>query len=73
MTGAMPQPDPLRPAPRRPRFPPDMRDMLSPYLGTPGPGPRDPRKRGEPEREPVEPDKPNLLSGGAAAPLEFDD
>jgi len=37
-----------------------------------------PRKRprskgGEPEREPVEPDKPRHLSGGAAAALEFDD
>jgi hypothetical protein len=37
-----------------------------------------PRKRRKPkggsaELEPVEPNKPNLLSGGAAAELEFDD
>lgn len=41
----------------------------------PGPG-RDLRRRkpgNEPEREPVEPDNPRPLSGGAAAPLEFDD
>ena len=30
------------------------------------------RKGGEPEREPVEPDNPKPLSGGAAAELEFD-
>jgi hypothetical protein len=30
-------------------------------------------KGGSAELEPVEPDKPNLLSGGAAAALEFDD
>ncbi|HEX8444086.1 MAG TPA: hypothetical protein VF631_10625 [Allosphingosinicella sp.] len=34
---------------------------------------RPPSRRGEPEGEPVEPSKPNLLSGGAAAELEFDD
>jgi hypothetical protein len=37
-----------------------------------------PRKRRKPrggsaELEPVEPNKPSLLSGGAAAALEFDD
>ncbi len=32
-----------------------------------------PRKGGEAEREPVEPPNPKLLSGGAAAELEFDD
>jgi len=33
-----------------------------------------PRPKGqEPEREPVEPPRPNLLSGGAAAELEFDE
>lgn len=42
------------------------------------PYPRPPAKRrrrkgGEPEREPVEPDNPRPLSGGAAAPLEFGD
>jgi len=31
------------------------------------------RKGGEPERAPVEPPNPKLLSGGAAAELEFDD
>ena len=31
------------------------------------------RKGGSAELEPVKPDKPNLLSGGAAAELEFDD
>lgn len=31
------------------------------------------RKGGDLEREPVEPDKPSLLSGGAAAELEFDE
>jgi hypothetical protein len=31
------------------------------------------RKPGEPEGEPVEPNRPNTLSGGAAAELEFDD
>lgn len=34
---------------------------------------RSPRKRGEPEPMPVEPDKPKGLSGGAAVALEFDD
>ena len=35
---------------------------------------RPPRKGGgEPEREPVEPDKPRPLQGGAAAELQFDD
>jgi hypothetical protein len=33
------------------------------------------RKRKDPDRGgvPVEPNRPNTLSGGAAAPLEFDD
>lgn len=30
------------------------------------------RKGGEPEREPVEPNNPRPLSGGAAAELEYD-
>lgn len=42
-----------------------------------GPGPwarKRPRRKGsEPEREPVEPKNPKLLSGGAAAELEYDD
>lgn len=33
---------------------------------------RDGRRNGEPEGEPVEPRRPNLLSGGAAAELDFD-
>jgi hypothetical protein len=41
-------------------------------------GERPPRKRRKPkggsaELEPVEPNKPNVLSGGAAAALEFGD
>lgn len=36
-------------------------------------GPRKPKKGGEPQHEPVEPPRPNTLSGGAAAELEFDD
>jgi hypothetical protein len=31
------------------------------------------RKPWEPEGEPVEPNRPSFLSGGAAAELEFDD
>lgn len=38
-----------------------------------GPDRRRRRKGNEPEREPVEPDNPRPLAGGAAALLEFDD
>ncbi|HEV2816212.1 MAG TPA: hypothetical protein VGW40_03180 [Allosphingosinicella sp.] len=41
--------------------------------GKPGPNRRRRRRGNEPEREPVEPDNPRPLAGGAAAPLEYDD
>ena len=36
-------------------------------------GKRKRRRGGEPEREPVTPDRPRPLSGGAAAELEYDE
>jgi hypothetical protein len=41
--------------------------------GGPGPKRRPRRKGGEDRREPVELDNPEPLSGGAAAPLDYDD
>jgi hypothetical protein len=55
---------------RRRRLPPE--PPLPPFLKRPGPR----RKRGKDSDDggvPVEPNRPNTLSGGAAAELEFDD
>jgi hypothetical protein len=62
----MPRPDPPHAAKAK------LRVSFSSYPKRP---PRKPprRKGNEPEREPVEPDKPRPLSGGAAAELEFGD
>lgn len=38
-----------------------------------GPSKRRPRRGGVADPMPVEPDRPNNLTGGAAAALEFDD
>jgi hypothetical protein len=61
----MPRPDPTRPS--RPSF------SLSIYLSQPPRKPPRRRKGGEGEREPVAPDQPRPLAGGAAAALEYDD
>jgi hypothetical protein len=64
----MPKPKPRKGSSRTPRR--DFMDGLDQRSPT--------RKRRKPrggsaELEPVEPNKPNLLSGGAAAELEFDE
>jgi hypothetical protein len=61
--------------PTRGPFPRDFTLQIRAYLGAiRKPGRKRPKRRGgEGEPVPVAPDKPNMLSGGAAAALEFDE
>jgi hypothetical protein len=54
-----------------PRRPSD--DIIDEIVRRSSPRKRRKPKGGSAELEPVKPDRPNLLSGGAAAELEFDD
>jgi hypothetical protein len=58
---------------KRPMAPRDPFRTLKARLRWLGPRKRPRPKGGDAEREPVEPPRPNPLSGGAAAELEFDD